>query len=172
MPESESQSPVDTLLDRRLRELPREIAPERDLWPSIERDIQRPQRRLLPIAVAAGIAVISIALVLNFNLRPTEEKWAAVPPGDKSLGWTQQTAELQQMKVGLQPALEQQLTLLDPETRRVVLENLAIIEQARNNITDALQIRPQSAVLSNQYLQLWQQEMAIYRRVSSYSYKM
>jgi len=134
MSKSESQNPVDALLDRRLQELPREIAPERDLWPSIERDIQRPQRRLLPIAVAAGIAVISIALVLNFNPRPTEEKWAAVPPGDKSLGWMQQTAELQQMKVGLQPALEQQLSLLDPETRRVVLENLAIIEQARNNM--------------------------------------
>lgn len=170
MPKSEFQS---TLLDSRLQDLPRNIAPERDLWPSIERNIQRSQRRLLTVAIAAGVAVISIALVLNFSLQPaTEENLAVIPSTGKSLDWMRQTADLQQMKAGLQPVLNQQLALLDPETRGVVMENLAIIEQARTKIASALQMHPQSAVLNNQYLQLWQQEMAVYRKVSSYSYKL
>ena len=99
MPKSEFQS---TLLDSRLQDLPRNIAPERDLWPSIERNIQRSQRRLLTVAIAAGVAVISIALVLNFSLQPaTEENLAVIPSTGKSLDWMRQTADLQQMKAGL-----------------------------------------------------------------------
>ncbi len=162
----------DSLLTRQLQELPRDVTPERDLWPAIEQRIQRQKWRLLSYATAAGLLVTSIVAISVLEMRPAGEQLAIGPPVTEFAGWNEQAEKLQQMRAELQPTLEQQLVQLDPQTRNVVVENLAIIEQAQSNISDALQIRPQSAALSSQYRQLWLQEMAIYRQISNPIYKM
>jgi hypothetical protein len=63
----------DEDLRRRIEELPREIAPERDLWPAIARRA-RPRRRWpARLAVGFGVAAAAAALVLATR-RPPEPK--------------------------------------------------------------------------------------------------
>ncbi len=162
----------DTLLIRRLLELPRDATPEQDLWPGIEQRIQRRQWRLLSYATAAGLLVISVIAISVLELRPAVEQLATGTLATESVVWAQQAEKLQQLRAELQPTLEQQLAQLDRQTRNIVVENLTVIEQAQHNISDALKIRPQSVALSSQYRQLWLQEMAIYHQVSKHSYKM
>lgn len=168
----EHPDPEDQLLERQLQQLPREIEPGRDLWPGIEQSLQRPGRRLPALAAAAVMLLACAGLLVHLKYQVPGEQIAGQPAGAQVGVWEQQSVELQKVRSGLQPVLQQQLAQMDPETRRVVLENLVIIEQARVNIRDALQQQPHNAVLSNQYQRLWRQEMAIYQRVSGYSYKM
>ena len=177
MSKNEMRNESDIHLDAQLQALPKVLAPEHDLWPKIEQGMARPSHRLRAFVAAAGIAVISIGLVFNIQFKATDEDFIAEQSApaliDEALPiWAQQTAKLRKVKAELQPSLKQQLELMNPETRQVIVDNLAIIEQAKKNISDALEKGSQSTLLSKQYAQLWQQEMIIYRQVANHSYKL
>ena len=88
----------DSLLTERLKELPSDVSPERDLWPAIERGIQRRQWHLLSYATAAGLLVTSIIAISVLELHPVREHLATSAPATESAGWAEQAEKLQQMR--------------------------------------------------------------------------
>ena len=167
MKEHELEQPTDRQLLDRLEQLPLEIAPGRDLWSGIEQRIEQPQRVYLRYALAAGVLLSALAVFIGMAIGPggiqmNQPQLADVVPGDP-----EQTLLLQRVRADLEPMLDQQLASLDPETRQLVLDNLAIIQQAQRNIEEAMRQRPQSHLLGRQYQKLWLQEMDVYRQVGA-----
>ena len=93
MTKPDNRESVDSELLRRIQQLPRKIAPDRDLWPVIVNGIQRPQRRVLPIALAAGFLLAGMLLVFKLALPPAEQRWATLPLESELEDWSKQTAE-------------------------------------------------------------------------------
>jgi hypothetical protein len=70
----------DTELRWRLRQLPRDVEPPRDLWPQIESRLDLPARRRPWLAGFALAASVTLAVALAWQLRvPTPEPEAATP---------------------------------------------------------------------------------------------
>ena len=136
-------------------------------------DKSAPAVALAATAVAAVLIVALTGLLVFDRGVPLNGEGTTVPSGPVTESvWLRHSIQMQQIRADLQPTLEQQLALMDPATRQVVEENLAIIEQARENIHNALQISPYQSALGDRYLQLWQQEMGVVRQVTSKSHKM
>lgn len=126
-----------SLLDKKLQELPLEIAPETDLWVTLEREITAHQKKKLafsygPFAIAASIVVcVLIALVFPRDKMSGEQEVAVLSHPvveqiashyelqktsllsnvDVNLAltsnWQQQLDDLDRAKVAVQKALEQ-----------------------------------------------------------------
>ena len=167
MQDHELEKPVDRQLMNRLEQLPREIAPDRDLWGGIEQRISPPQRPYLRYALAAGVLLSALAVFIGTAISPGEKQMNQPQLAGAVSGDSEQVLMLQRVRADIEPMLGQQLANLDPATRQVVQDNLAIIQQAQRNIAEAMRQRPQSHLLGRQYQKLWLQEMDVYRQVGA-----
>jgi len=164
-------------------ELPKEIAPPRDLWPAIAaRLTSTPQRTGLralgwPGALAAGFLVASVSALLTWGLMREPE-----PAVDASLAAGEATtvAAITPVQYGPNSALgatelatrnqllaqfRQRLDELSPQTRQAVVNNLAIIQRAVNEIDAALAQDPASGLLNELLLGAYKQELQLYSKV-------
>jgi len=164
-------------------ELPKEIAPPRDLWPAIAaRLTSTPQRTGLralgwPGALAAGFLVASVSALLTWGLMREPE-----PAVDASLAAGEATtvAAITPVQYGPNSALgatelatrnqllaqfRQRLDELSPQTRQAVVNNLAIIQRAANEIDAALAQDPASGLLNELLLGAYKQELQLYSKV-------
>ncbi len=162
-----SQDRLQSLLD----ELPRELEPERDLWPDIEAALplrrDRPTRlRPWRLAVAAlllvaATAAITAALVGNE---------APVPPSPTAtlveLSPPDWQAEMRQASDLLAATLEQRKDELDPATLAVVEENLAIIDRAIADCAAALETDPDDDELRRALLAVWRKKIDLLEQAS------
>src|SRR5436190_13823771 len=76
-------NPTDAELRFRLRQLPRELEPARDLWPGIAARLPEPRRRPLPawgigLALAASVALAVLGLRLATPAAPAASPTAQV----------------------------------------------------------------------------------------------
>jgi len=141
-----------------MRNLPRGIEPARDLWPDVAARLNEPYRRdrSWERVLAAGIASLIVsALFIGFshvnlerNARPL---WA-----------------YQQLDTAYQPLRKASLERyrdsadrLDPELRRTIESNLAIIDGALTDIRRALASHPSDAALGQMLQRTYEQELAI-----------
>lgn len=141
--------------------LPRDIQPERDLWPGIAARIKRrrpPSRRWLTgIAAAALIAFGAlIATVVSRSHAPSAPAVATAPAGQTG----SDTAWFDARSTYAVAAVRES-TRLAPNTQAVLLRNLHIIEMSMANIRQALDKNPNDIRLHRLLYQLYQDEAAL-----------
>jgi len=164
--------------------LPREIAPPRDLWPAIAARLSeqpRPASRRFtwPMALAAGFLVAAVSALLTWGLVRDPN---AVPTQNLVADSTATQTALVPVNYGPNSALgavqlktrddllaqfRQRLDELAPETRETVVKNLAIIQHAADEIDAALAQDPASGLLNGLLLSTYQEELQMYSKVGT-----
>ncbi len=173
--------PGDPLLAR-AAQLPQEIAPPRDLWPSIAARIadapeqSRPRTFRWPAALAAGILVASVSALLTWGLIREPEPGA---PGTLAGGQPVETAIVPVnygpnsgisakdlvVRDELLAQFREKLGQLKPETREAILKNLAVMQAAADEIDAALAKDPASRMLKGFLVGTYKQELQLYSTV-------
>jgi hypothetical protein len=150
----ESPSRLDTLAGK----LPRSIEPARDLWAGIEARIATPRRRsrAADLALAAGIAALTVGAWFLGSLRDE-----AKPAGAPLLAYQQLDTAYQPLRRASLERYRASADRLDPQLRKIVEANLAIIDRALNEIRVALASRPNDAALGQMLRKTYEQELAI-----------
>lgn len=169
-----STSPPDTALGA----LPRDIEPERDLWPAIEarlepRDVRAGRRWLWP-AAAAVLLVVGSSLITATLLRDDEPLVAQRAPAAGEVGYANaafgpgQTLDpaYETARQDLARTLSARIDRLPPDARRQVEKNLAEIRRASAEINAALELSPGDPLLEELLLNAYQDELAVLASVN------
>ncbi len=146
-------------LKQALAQLPKELEPEHDLWPGIKQQVlfqqkkspvvSKPKWNWMPSAVAASFIVAMISLGLNFR-QPAPN--ITVVQGS---GFIEQ---YQPVRNDMRERFNERLLKMSPETREVVGQNMLVIEQAVNEIQQALEQDPNNLELNLLLNEILQQE--------------
>jgi hypothetical protein len=137
----------DEDLRRRIEELPREIAPERDLWPAIARRA-RPRRRWPARAAIAGLGLAAAAAVVLATRRPPEPKApvATAPSAAPSVAPAPAPlpgeAEYATALASLEDELAQRRPEMPEHARAAIDEDLRVVDAAIGASRAALVERP------------------------------
>jgi hypothetical protein len=155
-------------LDHLLTQLPKDVAPPRNLWPDIQARIGPAPRRSRPVLMAACIATAAACLASIFT-------WAVLrrvqgPDGLPAVASTTAFNEpgdprYIKARAMLQQTFKERLELLEPSTRSKIEASLAVIQQAHENIRQALLADPSSPVLEELWQSTWHDEIDLYDRV-------
>jgi hypothetical protein len=169
----------DDPLIRQARALPKDIAPEHDLWPGIAgrldqrahppasdapsgRPLAHRWQRLLALA-----ASLLLATILGFWIgngadedRPAATIQAAAPAGPRAAVLTSADA-LQQTRRALAASVRGRLETLPPATRKVVVANLAAINKAMDEIDAALTTAPDSGLDGQLLLSMYVDQLTL-----------
>ncbi len=171
-----------TLIDlkERVADLPRSIAPPRDLWPEIEARIAAQKvakgafgRRAL-MAAAATVVLISSVVTAYFVGRQQAVTTVVVAPAPR-----QATSEVlaasfaeigvhdyQATRLQLLGVLEGRRNELSPATMEVVLTNLRLIDEAMREIAEALGEDPGNEVLMRRLVATYRQQVNLLERAA------
>lgn len=159
-------------------ELPQEIAPAKDLWPGIAARLGEPARSVKsfgwPMALAAGLLVAAVSALLTWGLvrepappvqvaRTVPAEPAIVPVSYGTSSGLTGTELAARDELLLQ--FRQRLDELSPQTRTAVVRNLAIIQQAADEIDAALAQDPGSGFLNQLLRGTYRQEVQLYSKV-------
>lgn len=151
-------------LAKAIRELDKEMLPERDLWPGIERRIADLSYRqgqswrswLLPVAVAASFLVAVSTLVLTlyrFEQLDTTGK----------ITFEQSMSQIQTGYLNVRNPLirefEEANKDLDAETIALIYRNIEIINQAKRELEAELRKNPENQRLMKMLMRIHQQEL-------------
>jgi hypothetical protein len=178
----------DDRLMQAARALPREIAPERDLWPDIAARIGAEEtppagrdRWRLVAAVAAAVALVAVSSLMTLWLvdEPAPVVVRQGPPaGGLALparsvpleasfgaGYTL-GPRYERARNELTRDLDRQLAALPEDTRALVNRNLAQIREALAEINDELAENPNNVLLQQLLLAAYQDELAVLMNVN------
>jgi|TARA_Y100000310_G_C20581386_1_gene763164 hypothetical protein len=159
-------NPLDFGLAKAVRELDKEMVPERDLWPGIERRIaDLPYRQgqgwrswSMPVAVAASFLVAVSTLVMTLYRFEQLDS-----PG--ALSFEQSMSQMQTEYLNVRNPLvrefEEANKDLDPETIELIYRNIEIIDQARRELEAELKKNPENQRLMKMLMRLHQQELEL-----------
>ncbi|MDH5271487.1 MAG: hypothetical protein OEY13_00275 [Gammaproteobacteria bacterium] len=178
-------------LDARLRELPRDVAPGRDLWPDIAARIEA---RAPPVAsttrrpawlwqAAAAVVLVAGSSLLTANLldrsRPAQQSAVPVVPvngiaaSDAAVAMRAAFGPAGQLDPEYLAARDQLTQMLDrriaalPLSARAKLEfNLGEMRRAADEINAALAEQPGDPLLEELLLKTYQDELAVLSNVS------
>jgi hypothetical protein len=163
-------------------ELPKDVAPARDLWPSIaarlagETQQARPRAFGWPAALAAGFLVASVSALLTWGLLRDPEPAApdelarvesvesAIVPVNYGPN-SGITAKELVLRDELLAQFREKFGQLKPETREAIVKNLAVIQTAANEIDAALAKDPASGMLKGFLAGTYKQELQLYSTV-------
>lgn len=164
----------------RAGELPKDVVPSRDLWPGIAarldetRQEARPRSFGWPMALAAAVMVASVSALLTWGLMreptpaPAEIAAATVPAAIMPVSYGANSpitpAELA-ARNDLLVQFRQRLDELSPQTRDAVVRNLAVIQQAADEIDAALAQDPASGLLNQLLRDAYRHELRLYSKV-------
>jgi hypothetical protein len=176
--------PEDPLLAK-AAELPKDVAPARDLWPGIaarlgeaETPAARPFR--WPLALAAAVLVASVSALLTWSLTRAPESAAPaivvdgkVPPAVAPtnivpVNYGSNSGLSAKDLVARDQLLEQfrgKFASLKPETRAAIAKNLEIMQKAADEIDAALAKDPASGMLKGMLVGTYKQELQLYSTV-------
>ena len=163
-------------------ELPKDILPARDLWPSIaarlagEKQAAQPRAFGWPAALAAGFLVASVSALLTWGLmqepKPTTPVEVAgvetVEPAIMPVNYGPNsgiTASELVLRDELLGQFREKFGQLKPETRVAIVKNLAVIQTAANEIDAALARDPASGMLKGFLAGTYKQELQLYLTV-------
>ncbi|MGQ0430202.1 MAG: hypothetical protein ACT4UQ_09735 [Gammaproteobacteria bacterium] len=169
----------ETLMAK-MRDLPQDVAPGRDLWPGIaarlgsELHQAAPRRYGWPMALAAGFMVAAVSALLTWGVmrdarEPDRAVMAAAQPAavvpvnygpNTALGAAQLAARDE-----LMPEFRRRFALLAPATQQAVITNLAVIQKAADEIDAALARDPASGLLNELLVGTYRQELELYSKV-------
>jgi hypothetical protein len=153
-------SPDD--FERRLRALPRELPPARDLWPEIAARIEA-EGESRPVPARAAWRVVGVSLFGRDAPRETPSGPVfATAPAISTFGAGHDLGhEYRAARAGLTQDLEGRLEALSPEARETVIQNLALIRRAAAEIDAALAADPGNGLLQHQLLSAYQDELSV-----------
>lgn len=173
--------PEDPLLAK-AAELPKEIEPAHDLWPGIAARLKEAPREShsrsfgWTAALAAGFVVASVSALLTWGLMREPE--LATP---RQVAATSTPAmEIIPVSYGPNSGLSAQelvtrdallaqfresFATLRPETRKAIVQNLAIMQTAADQIDAALAKDPASGMLKGMLIGTYKQELQLYSTV-------
>jgi len=159
---------LDFTLAKQIRELDREIFPERDLWQGIERrisDLPHTRRgewlaRWMPVGVAASLVLALGSFLLSVYrtdfVRPAQLTF------EQSM--TQMDAEYRRVRGPLVRQFEERNRDIDPELADLVYRNLQIIDEAKSQLERALERDPENQRLLEMLMRVNQQELELLTR--------
>ena len=171
-------------LDRALSQLPREVTPPRDLWQSIQTQIEaapvaKPERRYFTHwyqMAAAVLLVIASSLTTYVLMRgengeqpmiaseqPVKPALTAMPASFAGQGLGQSYT---QARAALDKDFEARLAQLPAPTREKVERNLAQIRGAAHEIAETLAQHPNDPLLQELLLSTYQSELRLLADVS------
>lgn len=170
--------PEDPLLAK-AAELPKDVAPARDLWPGIAArlgEASMPAARPIrwPLALAAAVLVASVSALLTWSLTRAPEVSAPPPvvataPTDIVPVKYGANSGLSAKDFGARDELLRQFrgkfASLKPETRAAIVKNLAIMQKAADDIDAALAKDPASGMLKGMLVGTYKQELQLYSTV-------
>jgi hypothetical protein len=171
----------DERLDRALAGLPRELAPESDLWPGIAARLEprHAPRRWLPLAAAAVLLVVSSSLitarVVRRSATPAAPVATVAPPATPDAGGVRPASfgpghaldpEYAAARQHLAAMLAQRMDRLPSSARQKVEDNLAQLHRATDQINAALALQPGDALLEELLLNTYQDELAVLASVN------
>ncbi len=170
MSEDREKPQLDSL-DQALATLPRQVQPDRDLWPGIAASLPARRDRIRPwLPLAAAVSAVAFAGLLAVQLLLPESQDPGTPvvaavPGQHLAGPSQTffaaEAAYRQVRAQRVADLEQQLSQLSPETRERVTSSLETIQSALVELRTALDEAPADPVLQHLLLSVYSQEMAV-----------
>jgi hypothetical protein len=160
--------PLQKSLDEQLAELPRDVAPPRDLWPGIAGRLGRRPRPARPLvfAAAAGIVGACVASALTWAVlhgrpgSPATQLAVRSPTFDEPRNPNYVAA-----RDSLEASFRERLALLDPATRAQIEASLAVIRRAHEEIRQALAGDPASPGLEQLWQSTWHDELDLYEHV-------
>ncbi len=173
---------TDDKLVKAARGLATEIAPPRDLWPGIEKAIHRPKRsRWTPMLAQAAAVVLLVgasSMVTYIVVKYDDEN---IPPqivvqlAPSNLVFEQaafgpnHTLDALYGRAGgsVESNLDRELKKLSPEAREDINRNLAVIRQAIDDISAALEKEPNNVFLQELLVEAYGDELAMMTRVST-----
>lgn len=167
-------------LEDALASMPRDVQPERDLWPGIASAIDtahppqtRAPQRQWPLALAASVALVGLVAALCWSVvqqRTAPELSAQRAPESAArntfASFEPQNAAYVAARAALERTFDERLNLLAPSTRSRVLEDLTTIRKANADIRAALAQDPASPLLLQLMRSAGQQEIDLYRTVA------
>lgn len=180
----------ELLLARAVRELPREVEPERNLWPAIERRIGelprsstdtgagRFARHLMPMAVAASLLLAASALLLTlaevpWSGRVSDQAGPAVVVAQPRAGGELLPVMLPGLdalqdeflvaRTSLYQRFEARRGDMDPAVEAEIRRNLKLMERARQDIEMLLARNSESQRLLLRLMRVQQQELDLLR---------
>jgi hypothetical protein len=173
--------PEDPLLAK-AAELPKDIEPQRDLWPAIAARLAAPREARLarsvdwPTALAAGFAVAAVSALLTWGLmrepdtavKPAVVAGTSVPTDIVPVNYGPNsglTAQELAARDELVARFRERFTTLRPETRDAIVKNLAIMQAAADEIDAALAKDPASGMLKGMLVGTYKQELQLYSTV-------
>jgi hypothetical protein len=152
---------TETDLRWRLRQLPRELEPERDLWPGIAARLQAPTvARRMPWR--AGLAVAASLLVAVFAWRQAAVDRHPAPMDDGTTRLVQ--AEAQAITREYQAALDQYATMPVPHE---LVPGLATLDRSVADIRNALAADPGSVQLLQQLQRTYALRLSLTQRAAT-----
>lgn len=166
----------DDKLMKAAGQLSTEISPERDLWPDIAAEIERPaRRRWTPMLAQAAAVVLLIGASSTVTYMVTTKDSASGPVitspdmifeqasfGNRySLG-----PGFQDARNSLVAELEFELQRLSPESQEDISINLKLIHDAIFDMNKALEEDPENLLLQERLLRTYREELALLRKVS------
>ncbi|MDH5737354.1 MAG: hypothetical protein OEZ23_03540, partial [Gammaproteobacteria bacterium] len=157
---------------RAVRELDREMQPERDLWVGIERRIMdHPQHRFgqwrqgwLPYGVAASLMLAMVSLVFSLSPAGGGGFMADTSPQTVSEGIDRIKSEYHQVINPMTREFGEVNKPLGEETLDDLYNNLAIIEKARKDIEAQLRQNPDNPRLVEMLMWIHQKEVELLKR--------
>lgn len=150
--------------------------PDRELWPGVATRLERRAPRRFsftaPQLIAAGIALMLMSGALVYLARPSgdapTEIAAGTPVADPAVTLVRLSDPHYDGAVtDLERTLEQGRDRLDPETVRVLEQNLAAIDQAILQCRRALEADPANAYLNSHLASARQQKLSLLRRATA-----
>jgi len=173
---------TDDKLAMAARGLATEIAPERDLWPGIEAAINAPKRsRWTPILAQAAAVVLLVGASSMVTYVVVKYDDANTPPqtvvqvAPSNLVFEQaafgpdHTLDSLYGRAGgnVESDLDRELQNLSPEAREDINRNLAVMRQAIDEISAALEKEPNNVFLQELLVEAYGNELAMMNRVGN-----
>jgi hypothetical protein len=182
---SEFNKPGRDPLDQALDSLPKDVAPERDLWPQIRAEIAQ-----TPIAApasplqsnwfrlaAAVLLVLATSFVTYYVTRESlQDRFAnveAVPapvtpaqPASFTFGSERLGAGYENARQELDKRFKERLAALPPADRAKVEKNLADLRHAADEISATLAQHPSDPLLQDLLMSTYQSELQLLANVS------
>jgi hypothetical protein len=159
-----------------IADLPRDIAPPRDLWPAIESAIAapaaKPARRYFRapqlLAMAAAVAALAIGVWIGRSTLPgqpvaeplTAANGTGTTPAIMQTAFVTDPKYLRE-RAALVRSLESRLAALPPETQKKVAVSLQTIRASMADLEAALGKDPSNALLQELLVNTYQEEMRV-----------
>jgi len=165
----------DDKLAMAARQLATEISPDRDLWPEISRQIAAPPRRgwtpMLAQAAAVVLLIGASSALTYVAMQGQQQPVTQVTPNllfePASFGSRHNLGPgFQDARNALVAEFEVELDRLSPESRADVEANLEIARTAIVEINQALEQEPDNALLQEQLVRAYREELNLLRRIS------